>query len=563
MTRERIFIIDLLISIIFFSYFGYIFMLTTSNIPINDDYGILNNFNHIINSNSISEKIKLFYNQHNEHRLLYDKTCFFLDYKIFNQINFNHLSIIGNLSLVGIFILLYKKFERLKKRIFILIPLSTIIFNISFHENITFAMASLSNFTVILFTLLSIHFITKEQINNKNFILSTLFLIFSVFTQGSGLFLILIILLVLLYKNEKKYLLFFTVISFLIVGLYFINYEKPINSPDIFETIKTQKLTAIIFSFSFLGNIFAKNLIFTNDLNESLMISTAAGTIFFLIYIYLIKIKFYKKSLFIFSVMSFILLVSFVTGLTRAQLGIETSISSRYRLNSAVFLICILYFLIDKYVYNKNINFNFINLLILFFSTIYFYGFSYPQNEYLEFRKTQNYFGLLNYYNGNHKLLNGFEQDFYNEVLIESKISETYFLPKQSEINNEYKVSELVKLNENNISSKPATGNIDKIIKLQNSTYIEGWAFVEDENTKKQEIILAVEDTISNRKIYFKGKKIKRFDLNPYFKKNNLEECGCVFIVKNEYVKDIYKKIYLVVSIEKQNYIYNSLKKLQ
>ena len=74
--NKKLLIIDSFLSISFIIYFFYIFFAITSNIPINDDYGVLNNFTDIINSNSFFDKIKLFFKQHNEHRILYDKLWF-------------------------------------------------------------------------------------------------------------------------------------------------------------------------------------------------------------------------------------------------------------------------------------------------------------------------------------------------------------------------------------------------------------------------------------------------------------------------------------------------------
>lgn len=557
--KKIFFVIDFSLAILFIIYFFYSFFGVTSNIPINDDYAVLENFTDLVNSDSFFEKIKLFFKQHNEHRILYDKICFFIDYKIFQQVNFNHLSLIGNLSLIGIFIFFAYKFKEKLTNTIYLFPLAILIFNFSFHENLTFAMASLSNFTVVLFSLISLNFITKEDFSKKNFILSVLFLILAIFTQGAGLFLIPILALILIFRKEKKYLFQFLIISVILIVIYFIGYQKPPNSPEIIETIRNFKFRSFLFSFSFLGNIFAKNLIFTNDINESLMLSTAVGFLFFGFYLYLIKIKYFKINLFLFSVMSLIIFISFVTGITRSQLGIDMSIASRYRINSCIFLICVLYYFIEN-TQRMKINNWYLNAVLFLLSIGYFYGMAFPQLEYLEFRKKQNYYGVLSYQNGIHKNLNGFEQDYYNNVLIKAKASETYFLPNEDEVNSKINYSKNINEDFSNYKNNAITGNIDKIEKLQNSIYIEGWAFIDSLNTDKQEITLAVEDTIQNKKIFFKGQKTKRFDLNPYFKKDNLENAGCVFRIKNKDLPINYKKLYLLVNNNGQKRIFNSNK---
>jgi hypothetical protein len=59
------------------------------------------------------------------------------------------------------------------------------LFNFASWENITFSMAGLSNFTVFLFILLSLHYLTSSTSNNiATLFLSLFFLALAMFTQG-------------------------------------------------------------------------------------------------------------------------------------------------------------------------------------------------------------------------------------------------------------------------------------------------------------------------------------------------------------------------------------------
>ena len=75
--KNKFIIVEFSFAILLIVYFFYSFFRVTSDIPINDDYAVLENFTDIINSNSSFEKIKLIFKQHNEHRILYDKLWFF------------------------------------------------------------------------------------------------------------------------------------------------------------------------------------------------------------------------------------------------------------------------------------------------------------------------------------------------------------------------------------------------------------------------------------------------------------------------------------------------------
>src|SRR4030095_1165608 len=147
-------------------FFG-VFLRFTVNAPINDDFSaILAFINSYITTTSYGGKLKLMFDQANEHRIVYDRVWTIISYKIFHAINFNFLSLIGNLSLVGIAILFFNKFRRLGKPLYLFIPITVLLFNFASWENITFTMAGLSNFTVFLFILLSLHFLTSSKANN-------------------------------------------------------------------------------------------------------------------------------------------------------------------------------------------------------------------------------------------------------------------------------------------------------------------------------------------------------------------------------------------------------------
>ena len=134
----------------------------------------------LVFSNSFSDKIKFFFKQHNEHRILYDKLWFYIVYW-FNPegLDFNILSLIGTLSLVGIVAFYFFKLKKHYSDYILLFPVSVFIINLALWENITFSMAGLSNFTFLLFAILSIHFITQENLNSKKMGFSLFFFFFS------------------------------------------------------------------------------------------------------------------------------------------------------------------------------------------------------------------------------------------------------------------------------------------------------------------------------------------------------------------------------------------------
>jgi hypothetical protein len=531
--------LDFFLSLFIIIYFFWIFFKYTVNIPINDDYAVLDNFNKIIETNSVLEKIKLFFAQHNEHRIVYDRIWFLISYKLNNQINFNLLSFIGNLSLLGIFFLFMKKLLIFKNYL-VLFPVSVFILNFSFHENITFSMATLSNLTVVFFSLLSLSFLTSKTLTDKRFLFAVIFCLFAMYTQGSGLFVVPVSLLILFLQKDFRRLKFYAIIGVIFFAIYFIGYEKPLNSPSIIESVIHFKMRTVLYIIVFLGNAFSFDLIFSATTIDSLILSSVVGFVFLSIYIFSFKNKYYDKNPFVFSIMTHVIVISIVTGLTRSQIGIETAISSRYRILSALFLICILIRVIE-YFKEKETSVLKVNCVILVLTIFYFLNFSFIQEEYFYFRTQKSLKGVLNYYSGNHKLLNGFEQDFYKTVIENSIKNETYFFPSKKELEKIIIFSSKKEIDYNGLDSNLAHVNIDEITNLFDSYYIEGWAYIEDQKTISQAVYIVI--TNQNTTTFYNAQSVNRYDLNPYFKKNNLEQGGFYARIKSENLRPGVNKI--------------------
>ena len=74
---------------------------------------------------------------------------------------------------------------------------------------------------------------------------------------------------------------------------------------------------------------------------------------------------------------------------------------------------------------------------------------------------------------------------------------------------------------------------IEEIIPLKDGFYIEGKAFLEGENTKEQQIFVILENQVDHTKTFFTTNSVKRYDVNPYYKKDNLDFAGFIAIIQN------------------------------
>lgn len=545
-------------AIVYYSlFFNY-----TVNAPINDDFqAVLDSVNKIISTDSISEKIKILFAQHNEHRIVYDRIWSLISYKLQYNINFNFLAFIGNLSLLGMAILFYKRFTSLQKPLLLFLPVVVFLFNISSWENMTFAMASLSNFTVYLFILISLGFIVSDTFTKRrNLYLAFLFLFLAAMTQGGGLFLIPISILILLYKKEYKNAVIFGVLCIGLLALYFHNYQKPPQSVGVVDSILGFKFNILLFAFAFLGNSFNYYLVYNNPAYSS-HFTMVVGSLFFILFLYITYTKYYKKNLFVYSLMLLVVMSAFITAVSRISFGIETSGASRYRITGIIFFITLYFWFIEtkevhkaKYFYG-----------ILAFSMVYYFYVNLRQIQYLQIRERQTYVGILNYNYGNTEMLNGDKSmmQAYKNILDESKNMDTYKLPDNKQLESYFPFAETTIIREESGDSHTAmSNNTETITKYPDCYVIDGWAFLEGYKTKSQTVYVGIKNVADTKPIFYLATKNERYDLEPYFHKSNLKDGGYSIRLKDVLIKNGENKIWIMVINENQTKIQETDKKI-
>ncbi|HET6723692.1 MAG TPA: hypothetical protein VFH07_13130, partial [Chitinophagaceae bacterium] len=503
-----------------------------------------------ISTLSFKDKMKLLLEQANEHRIVYDRIWTIISYKVFRTINFNFLSFVGNLSLVGIAILYFNKFRGLGKPLYLFIPITVLLFNFASWENITFAMAGLSNFTVFLFMLLSLHFLTSNKTKNKtNLLLSILFLIFALFTQGGALSLVPVSIFILIYKKQYKNLWIYLISVVIILGLYFYDYDSPQHNGTIIDTLRELKGRMILFVFSFLGNALNYFLIYTSNQQESLGITAIAGFCFFALFLYITKTKYYQRNLFNYSLMLLIVLSACLTALNRSSFGWDFAAASRYRINGIIFLISIYFWFLETYRVDKKKT----SAIILALTGLYFIGINLNHYEYLGIREQQTNFGIIGYNSGKPDLLNGDKTqiELYTKILRQSDSLNTYRLPTNADLEYYYPYSK--KMQTPVVTDDPKLEmpfSVREIYQLADDYFIDGFAFINGYSANNQKVYLGFKSAEDKEPVFFSTKQIARYDLNTYFNKFTLKDGGYQARIHMADIKPGENKIWLLVSVD-------------
>ena len=220
-------------------------------------------------------------------------------------------------------------------------------------ENTYWGMASVQNFGVIFFVIGLFYFLSKD--GTKDFNRAILFAILATFTSGNGFLALPIALFLLILQKENKRAIQFSIVSILLAFVYFYHYKSPEN-PPFHGTIKEYSKAFL----AFLGNLadFKPNAILT--LRMKYLMLTGTG-IFVLSILYGIKLliqspiftkKIDKQNHFYFGILLFLLASALIVVVGRMGFGVQTMLTSRYKIYS-ILLVIVLYCLLIQWTNYK------------------------------------------------------------------------------------------------------------------------------------------------------------------------------------------------------------------
>jgi len=338
------------------------------NVPIADDFDSILFF---LNAES-SLKLKLLFSQHNEHRLFFNRITVWIFYRLFGEINFSHLIYFANAALVIIFMIIARSVSAYKTQgILYALPITLIIFQLQNWENMTWAMAALQNYYVIVFALLALYFFGKKT--SIAFFTSLIFATLATYTSGSG---ILIFITLILWSLTDKF-------------------TKNLGRNDIVE-YDTQKKTILIMWFLLVGVLYFCSYISSNNpatpfsLNFANYFLTLTGYyvpvvgiakyigLGTLIWFSVITYKqYYIKNPLCYYAIIWILGCLFLISLGRSSFGIEWSFASRYKVLSTLLLALIYCSMIELFAekISKTMLYLIIMLCIIFNIVSFYIGF--------------------------------------------------------------------------------------------------------------------------------------------------------------------------------------------
>ena len=286
------------------------------------------------------DKLLLLFSQCNEHRLFYLSAVAVIQFAIMGEINFLVLDLIGGLASFGILLVFYRMILKYNYPLWLIIPISFFLFNLSYFQNIFWTVCALQHNTLP-FMILLVIIVLSGKVETSSFFWSLFFAFFAVFTSGNG-FLIFIAALPLLWRYSSKYVVFWLLSGVACFLLYMSDYEHPYQRGNLLENAFQIKAILGTF-FVYLGSFSSVFFFGMHPMRTN--ISFVLGLVMFLsiLVIYWKNRSQLLKENTPYLTLSTIFLFVFGTvglySLARANEAIESVYESRYAINTTIFLI--------------------------------------------------------------------------------------------------------------------------------------------------------------------------------------------------------------------------------
>lgn len=215
------------------------------NVPKWDDHALRAFLFYSDQETTLSGKIYQLFRQHNEHRIVYDRMITALDYWLFGKLNYIHLMVVGNLSLIGLLAVFAAVLHRGGRTLVYAVPVALLLFNLSQWENMFWGMAALQNFSVVLWVVTALYLLSYTD----HLGLAMVSAVLATLTSGNGLTIWSLGLAVLLLRpnasinrHALRPLLIWFLAAVTVIILYFTGFEKPGDiayaRPGVFALLK-------------------------------------------------------------------------------------------------------------------------------------------------------------------------------------------------------------------------------------------------------------------------------------------------------------------------------------
>ena len=296
-----------------------------SSLPLIDDYLAILDFSlHLQSIPAFSQKLLYAFTvQNGQYKLIVEHLIVTVQIQLMHRISIGFLVALGDILLLPILFILWKNFEpqegKVRTKLVLFLPVVYLLFQLNYVETLDWAMAALQNITVILFALLSLHYL--QQCKRSSFLLACGFSLLSAASSTNGFFLAPVGLVLLLLRSRVRRAVAWTVLFITFWAGFAFNFVTPAAAHQV------SLLNKFLFFLSFLGGA-AENMHGYPVRHASMVLG------FCLLALLSIAItrRWFQENAFAAGAVLWIMLTAAAVSEVRVGLGMELALSVRYKI---------------------------------------------------------------------------------------------------------------------------------------------------------------------------------------------------------------------------------------
>lgn len=285
----------------------------------------------------------LLWTQVGPYKLIFEHSLVALELSLFHHVNMSLLILLGNLSVLGILMMLWKEARRVCRQTdalpLFLLPITALLFCLNYADTLDWAISGLQQPTVILFSLASLYFLSRQEKRWTQLLLACAFGILACATYANGMFVWPTGLLVLCLERPRrwKHIALWCFVALAGSAAYLYHYQTTgLSAP---QSIRSKLLFFVMFCGGVIENQHHWPVPF---------ISVPIGIAILFVLALSFKTKFHRRSMFLFASGVWILLTAAEVANARIALGLDLSLASRYKLYCDLLLIICYVYLLDR-----------------------------------------------------------------------------------------------------------------------------------------------------------------------------------------------------------------------
>ncbi|WP_031529418.1 hypothetical protein [Dyadobacter crusticola] len=328
-----------------FLIFLFTLFVNAINVPSFDDYDTTLNFirRFFFDTDSFSMRADILLSRHNEHRILFSKSCAAIYYSLFDQLSFRNLVLIQNIFLLGFFALLLRivSYSKLLSPELVLIS-CIFLFSLAFWQVTFYYWGGIQHYTVFFFSFLSLYTVSKaDKLVSGYFFLSLIAATLSVLSFGNGFIALFLGGFILLIQRKWPLLALWAVLSMVMLTVTFLH--LPTMNAGSKAPFNIEWMARLLFTF--LGSFVYLNP--SSGQVANIVVCMGVGLIVMLTWLWLFFRGYAFKNPLLYSLLSLPILTGIIVAISRFDAKAGGGVAPRYMFFTATIPIILVLILLD------------------------------------------------------------------------------------------------------------------------------------------------------------------------------------------------------------------------